>query len=315
MNITILGSGAFGLAIAKCFFIKQHKITIWSKFTSEVNTLKNQYQEYKFTTNMKDATTNTDIIIIAIPIEFFYNTIIELKEVYQQGIILIASKGIEKTTQKFAYQMIENILPNIPYGILSGGTFAKDMLDEKIMGITLASTSNKVINITKESLKNSFLIIEKSNDITGVSICGAAKNIIAIAFGILDGANYPESSKFLFLTEAILEIKNLIIKLGGQESTILSYAGIDDIMMTCTSSKSRNYTFGKMIGQNTPLDQIEEYKKNNTIEGLGTTFSFYTLLQKKKIESPLINIIYNILYQNANIQELIQQLKKINKNY
>ena len=311
MNITILGAGAFGLSLSINFNQnKNNNITIWSKFESEINNLKNKFPEFKFTSNLSEALTNTNIIIIAIPIEFTNDTITEVKKYYQKGIILIASKGIETKNQMFAYQLLTNIFPDTPYGILSGGTFAKDMMNNNLMGITLATTSKTVKNITKKALADSQLKLEITNDIIGTSICGAAKNIMAIGFGIMDGLNYPDSTKFLFLTEAILEIKTLIYKLKGNKKTILTYAGIDDIMMTCTSSTSRNYTLGKMIGQNIPT---EEYIKTTTVEGLKTSQAFYKLLKAKEINAPLINTIYQILYHNKNPKEIINILKKIPK--
>ncbi len=312
MNITILGSGAFGLALAKSFLINNH-ITIWSKFEKEVNSLKEKYKEYTFTSNIENALSTSDIIVIAIPIEYINTTLIEIKPYYKKGFILIASKGIETKTHQFAYEIIEKTFPNTPYGILSGGTFAKDIMEENIMGITLSTNFKNVEIIAKKVLNHHILKVELSKDNIGVSICGAIKNTMAIAFGILDGANYKESTKFMYLTEAILEIKRIISLLGGNENTILSYAGIDDIMMTCTSSKSRNYTFGNMIGRNKSKKEIEDYKNNTTIEGLGTTKAIYHLLKERKINSSLINIIYKILYENENKELLINYLKTIEK--
>ena len=312
MNITILGSGAFGIALANCF--SNNNITIWSKFQEEINNLKNKYKNFTFTTNIKESIEKSNIIIIAIPIEFIQETIKNIKPYYKNQIILIASKGIETKTSKFAYQILEETLPNIPYGILSGGTFAKDMMENKIMGITLATTSKEVITL-KKHLNNNNLKIEITNDIIGTSICGAIKNIIAIGFGILDGANYPESSKFLYLTESIIEIKNLIKKLGGNSNTIFTYAGLDDIMMTSTSQKSRNYTLGTMIGKELSQEKIEEYKQKTTIEGLKTTLATTKLLKEKNIKSPIINTIYKILYNNKSPQELIIYLKNMPKKY
>lgn len=313
MNVTILGSGAFGLALGKSFYSSKNKVTIWSKFKSEVNHLKGQYFDFSFTDNMSEAVRNADIIVIAVPIEFVSETLQSLKQVYQQGVLLVASKGIQITTSLFAYQMVDEIFPDISYGVLSGGTFAKDMMLGKVMGITLATTDLDVANVVKNSLSHSLLKVEKSLDIIGVSVCGAIKNVMAIGFGILDGADYPPSTKFLYLTEAILEIKQIILQLGGCEDTILSYAGIDDIMMTCTSSDSRNYTLGKMIGQNLSQKEIDDYKNQTTIEGLGTCKALFFLLKKKKLESHFIQIIYQILYDKLNYHYLVSYLENIKK--
>ncbi len=309
MNITILGCGAYGQALATMFQENKQNIIMWSKFQSEINSLKDKYSSINFTTDLKKAITNTDLIVIAIPVAFLEETIKTLKKDYQHQDILIASKGIDTTTLKFAHEIISSYL-NAPIGVISGGTFATDMINKKVMGLTLATTEKRIFQKVKTSLQNQYLKIQESTDIIGTSICGAIKNVIAIGFGLLDGASYPESSRFLFLTEAIYEIKYLITELKGNPNTIMTYAGIDDIMMTCTSSKSRNYTLGRMIGEKRTQTEIEKYKENTTIEGLGTSKAIYQLAKEKKITLPLTNIIYKILYENKSYLELIHYLEK-----
>ena len=306
MNITILGAGAFGLSLSKAFSKSNNKITIWSKLENEINNLKDKYLKYHFTTSLENAIYNSDIIIIAIPIQFFYETIETLKNIYQNQIILIATKGIDNIHLKFTYEIIECNIPNALYGILSGGTFAKDMIEEKPMGITLATTNQYVKEKTHLALQqNHFLKIDDSLDIVGVSICGAIKNVIAIGFGILEGASYCPSSKYLFITNAISEIKKLIILFGGNIDTIFSYAGIDDIMMTCTSYESRNYTLGMMIGKRNDKEMINQYKKETTIEGLETTKAIYSIIDSNNF--PIIKSLYNILFKEEDINKLLKQ--------
>ena len=312
MKITILGCGAFGIAIASTIQENNINITIWNKFQNEIDNVKNTYPNINFTTNLEKSINNTDLIIIAIPINFIESTILELKSFYQNQDILIASKGIDTTNNKFAYEIIKNNLNINNIGIISGGSFAIDMINKQLLGLTLATTSPSIITKVKQTLETNYTKIQYINDIIGVSICGAIKNVMAIGYGILDGANYKESSKFLYLTEAIYEIEQLISALNGNPRTIMSYAGIDDIMMTCTSSKSRNYTLGKLIGQNKNNEEITNYKNNTTIEGLGTSLSIYNLTKQKNIESPIINIIYNILYNNEDYTSLITYLQTKN---
>lgn len=310
MNITILGCGVFGIALAKSFQEKKNKITMWSKFQEEIDNLKPTYPNIKFTTNLKEATANTDLITIAIPIAFLENTIKELQPNYPKKPILIASKGIDTNTLKFAFQIVNQQLNNPPIAIISGGTFAKDMGNKKVMGLTLATTNQEIQTKIKKSLESRYLKIQTTKDLMGVSICGSIKNVMAIALGILDGASYPESSRFLFLTEAIYEINNFILKSNGSSNTIMSYAGLDDIMMTCTSEESRNYTLGKMLGQKKSKEEIENYKQNTTIEGLGTSKAIYLLTRNQNIDLPITKIIYEILYQNQKIEKLITYLEE-----
>lgn len=311
MNISILGCGVYGMAIATTLLENKVKVTMWNKFQNEIDNLKLQeeYQEINFSTNIETTTKNSELIIIAIPVNFIESTLQELKKYYKEQDILIASKGIDTNNFKFAYEIVTNTLNITNIGVISGGSFAVDMKNKKVLGLTLGTNTPSISKKTKQYLENNYIKIQYTNDLIGVSVCGAIKNVMAIGFGILDGASYPESSRFLFLTEAIYEIKYLIKKLNGNPETIMSYAGIDDIMMTCTSSKSRNYTLGKLIGENKSDEEINNYKNITTIEGLGTSKSIYKLSQAKNIKLPLTNIIYNILYNKLDYKNLIKYLE------
>lgn len=311
MNVSILGCGVFGTAIATTLLENKINVNMWNKFQKELDKLKEQteYKEINFSTNIEESTKDSDLIIIAIPINFIENTLKELKPYYKGQDILIASKGIDTINNKFAYEIVEDVLNITNIGVISGGSFAIDMKNKKVLGLTLGTTTPSITSKVKLCLENNYTKIQYTRDCIGVSVCGSIKNVMAIGFGILDGASYPESSRFLFLTEAIYEIKHLIKELNGNADTIMSYAGLDDIMMTCTSSKSRNYTLGRLIGENKSIEEINNYKNTTTIEGLGTSKSIYNLAKEKNINLPITNIIYNILYNNSDYNNLIKYLE------
>ena len=310
MNITILGCGAYGTALSTVLLDNNCKVTMWNKYEEAIKKLKNENPTIYYTTNLKESIQNSEMIIIAIPIAFLEETINELSKYYNNQSILIASKGINIQNSLFAHEIINKQINTKNIGAISGGTFAIDMKNKKIMGLTLGTKSELLKKQVKESLENNYLKVQYTNDLIGTEICGSIKNVIAIAYGILAGANYPESSRFLFLTEAIYEINKLIISLNGNPKTILSYAGIDDIAMTCTSSKSRNYSFGFLIGKKASKEEIDNFKKNNTIEGLGTAKAIHNLSKKENIPLALCDVIYNILYNNNNYEEIIKYLEK-----
>lgn len=308
MNITILGCGAYGTALSTILKDK-NKITMWNKFDKELSTLKKDNPTIEYTTNLKESTINSKLIIIAIPITFLEDTIKELAKVYNKQSILIASKGIDTNNNFFAHQIINKYIKTKNIGAISGGTFAIDMQNKNVMGLTLGTKSTLLKKQVQKHIENKYLKIQYTTDLIGVEICGSIKNVIAIGFGILDGAKYPESTKFLYLTEAIYEINNFILSFKGNRKTIMSYAGIDDIIMTCTSDKSRNHSFGYLIGQNSSKEIINDYKNNNTIEGLGTTKAIYNLAKNNNIKLNICNIIYNILYNNYKYNSLIEYLE------
>lgn len=308
MNITILGYGVYGKALAGVFLEKEtNKVSVWNKFEYEFD---EKYLNISFTTNLSSAVKDADLIVIAIPVAFLDETINSLKEVYEGQDILIASKGIDIDSKLFAYQIIEKHLGNVPVGVISGGTFAGDMVNKKVMGITLGTKYDSIKDKIKTSFETNYLKVQYIDDIVGVSVCGSIKNVMAIGFGMLDGASFPPSSRFLFLTKAIYEIRDLIKALGGNEDTVMTFAGIDDIMMTCTSSQSRNYSLGNLIGKNSTKEEIDDYKNKTTIEGLGTSEAIYRLVKDKNITLPLSEVIYKILYEDNDISELIKVLEK-----
>ena len=310
MNVTILGCGAYGTALAHMFKENNCNIIMWNKFDNGFDELKNEL-DVEFTIDMKYAIDKANLLVIAIPLEYLENTVIELSKIYKGQDMVIASKGIDTKTGLFAHQIINKYIKCDNIGAISGGTFAVDMKNKMIMGITLGTKSDSVKDKIKNILENKYLRVQYYDDMLGVEICGSIKNVMAIGFGILDGALYPESSRFLFLTEAIYEIDALIKTLGGSDNTIMSYAGIDDIMMTCTSSKSRNYTMGKLIGSGNNKEDIDKYKSETTVEGIGTALGINTLCKNNNIKLGICSIIYDILYNNLDYKKLINYL--INK--
>lgn len=309
MKITILGCGAYGTALANMFLENKCEIKMWNKFGDIFDNLRQEYQDIYFTTNLEESLEDCELLVIAIPVAFIESVAKELANYYNNQDILIASKGISIDDGLLATEILKKELKTDNLGAISGGTFAVDMKDKKVMGLTLGTNSSSIREKVKEALENKYLKIQYTNDYLGVEICGAIKNVMAIGFGILDGCGYPESTKFLYLTEAIYEIKYLIEKLGGESETIMSYAGIDDIMMTCTSTKSRNYTLGNLIGAKKDIEEINNYKETTTIEGLGTALAIHNICKNNNLELNICKIIYDILYNNQDSNALIEYLE------
>lgn len=323
MNITILGTGAYGLALSSMFLENNCNIMMWTKSDEEKIRLekdrcnKKALPDYKisdkirFTTDLEEAIKNANVIVIAIPVKYVTNTILELKKYYKNSQhICIASKGIEQGSCLFIASIIKKHIKTKKVCVISGGTFAVDMIKMVPLGLSLASKNKSTINVVKKALQNDYLKLTVTSDIFGVEMYGAIKNVIAIAGGIIDGMGYPESTKCMFITKSLNDIVNLIYEMGGNKKTILTYAGIGDLLLTCTSVKSRNYSFGKMIGEKVDKETIENYKANTTIEGLYTLKSIYDLVHDRKIKMPIINIIYDIVYRDKDISLLEDYLKK-----
>lgn len=323
MNVTILGAGAYGIALSAMFLKNNCNITMWTNSEESKLQLENERSNnkvlpnykiddnIKFSTNLEDSIKNANLIVIAIPVKFVTNIILELKKYYKYNQhICIASKGIEQGSCLFIANIIKKNIKTKKICVISGGTFAVDMIKNVPLGLSLASKNKSTINIMRKTLQNEYLKLTVTNDVFGVEMYGAVKNVIAIASGIIDGMGYPESTKCMFITKALNDIVELIYQMGGNKKTILTYAGIGDLLLTCNSIKSRNYSFGRMIGEKTDKKIIDEYKENTTIEGLYTLKSIYDLIHSKKIKMPIINIIYDIVYRDKDINLLEDYLKK-----
>lgn len=321
MKIGILGAGAYGIAMASVFDNNGHKIKIWSNSEEEVNLLLANHKSNKIdyiipddfviTTDMKLVVMDADIIVIAVPSEFVRNVCMELNKYFkEEQIICIASKGIENNSCLFMDDVVRQCIKTDNIAVISGGTFAEDMVKEVPVGLTLATKSKLAGDIILKAMENDYVKIQITDDIIGTEICGSIKNVFAIAAGMLEGMKYPESTKSLFMTEVIKDIKFLIKSLGGKEETILSFAGIGDILLTCSSSKSRNYTLGKMIGEERERQEIKKYIDSSTIEGLYTLNSIKKLLNDKEIEMPIIDLISDIIMGKKDLEEFKKILIK-----
>lgn len=320
MKVTILGTGAYAIALANMLSYNNNDITLWSKFEEEINYIKSNNKikalpnieiknNYKYTTDMKDSINNSNLIILAIPAFAVNDVCIDLSKYYKDYMhICIATKGIEQNTGYFMSNIITKHIKTNNIAVISGGTFATDMFDNPLIGLTLATKNKETEKIIKQSLESNHLKLKVTKDILGIELCGAIKNVFAIASGILDGLGYSTSTNSMFIVESLISIKNIITSLNGNEDTIISYAGIGDLLLTCNSPKSRNYTLGKLIGLNTSKEEIDNYLKNTTIEGLYTLKSIYMLLKEKNIDIPLINVIYDIIYNNKDSIYLIKYI-------
>ncbi|MBR3898077.1 MAG: NAD(P)-dependent glycerol-3-phosphate dehydrogenase [Bacilli bacterium] len=320
MKVTILGSGAYGCALATVLNHNKHDVTLWTPFDKEVQNLTETHQspvlpginlpeELKYTTDM-EIVSNSDLIIIAIPTAFLNSTAKKLKKYYTNTPICIATKGIEQGSCRFVYDIIKENLKTDKLAIISGPSFAIDIAHKSPVGLTLASQDKDTIDIITKALSNNYFKLRKTNDIIGTEICGAIKNVIAIASGMIAGMNMTESTKAMFITESLHDIKSLIKGLGSDGDTVLTYAGFGDLLLTATSEKSRNYSLGYMIGKGATLEEIQNYISTTTVEGLYTLKAINDLVAGKDVDMPIINLIDEIIYQGKSPKELIKFLIK-----
>ena len=321
MKVAIIGTGAYGMALASIFYDNKCSIKMWTNSEEERNLLLKEGKSDKvdfvipkdiiISTDMKEVVDKANLIMIAIPAKFLDTTSKELKKYYNsKQVVCIASKGIKQHTCRFLYDVIRDNIRTSNIAIISGGTFAVDIVYKVPIGLTLATKSNYAKDAVIKGMRNDYVKLRHTRDVIGTEICGAIKNVIAISSGILDGMGYPISTSSMFITESLHDIKDLIKALGGSKKTILSFAGFGDLLLTCTSVKSRNYTLGKIIGEGKSKEEIDKYIESTTIEGLYTLMSIRKLIKNKKIKMPIIDLTYDIIINGKSPDELKSFLNK-----
>ena len=319
MKVTILGAGAYGLALALTFYRNNNDVTVWTKIESERDNLIKTRQNNKALPNViipEDITitadisccNKSDIVIIAIPINYLRSTCIELKNyINNNTIICIATKGIENKTNALCHEILSDITKIENIVILSGPTFAIDLANDEFCGLTLATNNFNNYIAIKNLLDNNKIKLEYTNDIIGTELCGSLKNIMAIISGLINGRMLSETTKALFYTQATKELKKLLKELNGDINTTYLLCGIGDLLLTCT--KSRNYTLGNMLATSNK-NEIMTYIENNTVEGYTTLISIYQIIKSKNITSPLIETLYEIIFENTNVEKILTAIIK-----
>ncbi len=320
MKVGIFGTGAYGMALSSILSSNQCEITMWTKFEDEKNNLETTRMNEKLLPNFKldeniritnsveDCIKDKELLIIAIPAAFVSDLCDEMNPYIKDNHIIVATKGIEQGTGLFISEIVENKLDTKNIAVISGPSFAADLISKMPAGLSIASKNEETITLAKQAFQNSYVRLRETNDIIGVEICGSIKNVIALASGILDGLNANESTKAMLITDAMHDMEEILDAFDCNKRTVLSYAGIGDLLLTCTSTKSRNFSFGKLIGTKPPKEEIDNYIKNNTIEGYYTLKSIYQLLKNKKVSIPIIDLIYEITVEGNNPELLFSFL-------
>lgn len=320
MKVGLFGSGAYGMALSSILAYNKCDITMWTRFEEEKEQLektrKNEKylpnfeldKKIKITTSVEECIKDKELLIIAIPAAFVDSLCQTMKPYINGNHILIATKGIEQGTGLFISEIVEKNLNTKNVAAISGPSFAVDLITKMPAGLSVASKNPETILLARKALQNDYIKLRDSNDIIGVEACGAIKNVIALSAGMLAGMNANESTKAMLITEAVHDMEEILNAFECNRRTVMSFAGIGDLLLTCTSTKSRNFSFGKLIGTNPPREEVEEYLKQTTVEGYYTLESIYQLLKDKDVSIPIIDLIYEIAVKGKNPQLLLEFL-------
>ena len=321
MKIGLLGCGAYGLALSSIMHDNHCDITMWTRSKEEADELtktrcnKKKLPAYtipddiKITSDIEECVTNKDLIVIAIPAAGIDNLAQNMAPyIKRSDHILIATKGIEQGTGLFIHEIILKHLKTRNVAAISGPSFAVDLITKMPAGLSVAGKRRETIKRARIALGNSYIKLRTSSDLIGIEACGAIKNVIAIAAGMIDGLGANDSTTAMLLTEATHDMMNILQAFHAKRKTVTTFAGLGDLLLTCTSVKSRNYSFGKLVGTGKSKEEIKEYLKTTTVEGYYTLESIYKLLKDKRVSIPIIDLIYDIVVKGEKPESLLSFL-------
>ena len=261
MKVGLFGTGAYGMAISSILVYNHCEVTMWTKFKEErdslLKTRKNEKlipnfeldKEVKITCDVEECIKDSEILIIALPAAFVDDLCAEMEPYINNNHIIIATKGIEQGTGLFMHEIVSKHLNTKNIAVISGPSFAVDLVTRMPAGLSIASKCPETILLARKALQNNYIKLRDTYDVTGVEICGSIKNVIALSAGMLSGLNANDSTKAMLIAEAMHDMEAILDAFDCNKRTVLSFAGIGDILLTSSSITSRNYRYGKMVGE------------------------------------------------------------------
>ena len=318
-KITVLGAGGWGMALGLSAFNNGNEVTLWSPFEEEVAMLREKRGNERLLSGITlpeginitsdiSCVSGSEITIIATPSTVVRSIAAQLAQQRDFGIVVNVSKGLEKGSLLRLSQVISEEIPAAKVVVLSGPSHAEEVARNIPTSIVSASESVVAAQVVQNVMSNDNLRIYTSDDLVGVELGGALKNVIAIAAGLCDGLGLGDNSKAALITRGLAEMSRLGICMGAKEYTFAGLTGIGDLVVTCTSRHSRNNRFGHKVGSGMPIRQALE--EVGTVEGYYAAEMAHALAQKYKIEMPIIDECYAVMYENKDVKAVVNDLMR-----
>ena len=319
MRITLLGAGAWGTALAIAFAGK-NEVTLWSREDDVAVDLQNTRENHRFLpghklpagvrieTDFSVAISGADLLVIATPIAGLRPTVERLKALNSALPVLWVCKGFEADTGKLPHQVVVEVLgANAVCGALSGPSFAEEVAAGQPTAVTLAANDHQFAVDTARQLHSRRLRVYANDDLVGVEVGGAVKNVLAIATGVCDGLGLGLNSRAALMTRGLAEIARLGVALGAHRDTFMGLAGMGDLILTCTGDLSRNRRVGLALAQNKSLPQILK-ELGHVAEGVYTAREVVRLANELEVDMPISKVIAAVLDGSVSAGEALELL-------
>lgn len=318
MNIAIIGSGSWGVALAIHLASVGNNVKIWS-FMEEERDLINNERKCKFlpgvklsenircSTDFEEVIKDSKMILHVTPSKFTRNIFKQYKQYVGNKPVIICSKGFEKETLETLDEVILEEMPTAKVGALSGPSHAEEVSIAIPTALVIASKHQNILKMVQDAFMSEKMRIYTSNDVKGVELGGALKNIIAFCSGAAAGIGLGDNSFAALITRGLKEIVRLGVELGGKEETFYGLSGLGDLIVTCLSEHSRNRKAGYLIGQGKSLEETKK-EVGMVIESVDNIEVAYELGKLHNIEMPIVETVYKVLYENLDPKEAVKNL-------
>ncbi|OSM07012.1 putative glycerol-3-phosphate dehydrogenase (NAD(P)(+)) [Magnetofaba australis IT-1] len=319
----MIGAGSWGTALAALLCGKRERVTLWCRELEIAESVNTQHRNALYVSELElpqNLVADTDlarvaathrVLVMVVPTQFTRAVVEAMRPHLRDDAVLVsASKGIEVQKIETLAEIYDEMLPEAMAQracFLSGPSFAREVIRGLPAAVAIACRDAAVLPAIQELFFFPHFRTYRTDDVVGVELGGALKNVIAIAAGICDGLQYGHSARAALLTRGLAEIARLGIAMGGKAETFAGLSGMGDLLLTATSTQSRNYTVGHRLGSGETLEQIQAGARE-VAEGVKTADAAYRLAQQKGVEMPIVGAVYAILYEQRNAREVVLEL-------
>jgi glycerol-3-phosphate dehydrogenase (NAD(P)+) len=326
MKRAVIGGGSWGTALATV--LAQHgDVTLWARDAQIVRSINEDHRNYKYqsdialppqlraTDDLDEAIVNADLIVFVVPSHAMRTLAQRCASSLKSGALIVsASKGIENESLMTMEEVLSASLPRkfrSDLAFLSGPSFARETMEHQATAVTVAARFLDVAEEVQQHFTTSYFRVYTTEDVTGVELGGALKNVIAIAAGVADGLGLGHNSRAALITRGIAEITRLAVKMGANPLTLSGLSGMGDLILTCTGGLSRNRRVGFELGQGRSLQEIIT-AMNEVAEGVKTSKSAYNLARREGVDMPITREVYAMLYEGKSPQNTLRDLMRRN---
>ena len=321
LKVGLLGGGSWGTTVAS-LTAKNAETIIWARDEETVEEINQKHTNEKYLPNAKltpslvasssieETVKNADVIVLGIPSQSMRKVLEEAKPHIRPWVPIInLAKGLEISTKKRMTQIIEEIMPGHPAGVLTGPNLAKEIHFGNAAAAVIAMVDKTIAEKLQSIFSSGLFRVYTNSDVIGCELGGALKNIIAIASGMGDGANAGDNTRAAIITRGLAELTRLGVAMGGKKATFSGLAGMGDLVATCSSSKSRNHHVGFQLGRGKSLEQIIN-EMNEVAEGVKTAKVVMELAKEYNVDMPISKEIYKVLYEGNSVNDAFKGLLK-----